>query len=276
MTTCQLNVKVFKHYSETEHLWLSDPLKNHCFDEEMLSFYADGLSISLNEAGDEYSIKAARNDSALIDLVVKRVTPGFHAGKDGTTYYGTDPENPWGEMKHRFWPRCSVTGSMITPEKKYDFAGRGVFIYAIQGMKPHHAAATWNFVTFQADEYSAIMMEFITPPSYGSTSVIVGGIVKDGAIVHAGATNSITHLESKDDPETYWPEPVAIEYKWESNDATYLAELSGPIGERTDRVDVLYHIPGIIKSLVGGVVGTRPFIYQVSCKMHYPKLFTSP
>jgi hypothetical protein len=131
-------------------------------------------------------------------------------------------------------------------------------------------------MTFQADEYSAIMMEFITPPSYGSTSVIVGGIVKDGAIVHAGATNSITHLESKDDPETYWPEPVAIEYKWESSDATYIAELSGPIGERTDRVDVLYHIPGIIKSLVGGVVGTRPFIYQVSCKMHYPKLFTSP
>jgi hypothetical protein len=231
----------------------------------MLSFYADGLSISLNEEGDEYSFKAARNESGLVDLVFKRVTPGFQVGEDGTTYFGTDPEYPWGEMRHRFWPRCTVTGTIITPQKTYDFKGRGVFIHALQGMKPHHAAATWNFVTFQTPTYSALMMEFTTPPSYGSACVNVGGIAKDGEIIYAGATNTVKHIESKEDPETLWPEPTLTEYTWEgkSKNGYFSAVLSGPLGDRKDRVDVLSHIPSIIKTLVGGVVGTRPYVYQV-------------
>ena len=231
----------------------------------MVSFYADGLSVSLNEAGDEYTIKAARNESALVDLAFKRVTPGFQVGKNGTTYYGTDPTQPWGEMRHRFWPRCTVTGTIITPEKEYDCKGRGLFIHAIQGMKPHHAAAKWNFVTFQTPTYSAIMMEFITPPSYASTCVNVGGIAKDGQIMFAGATNTVKYTESKEDPETLWSEPSTAEFKWEgkSKDGHASAVLSGALGARKDRVDVLSHIPGIIKSLVGGVVGTKPYIYQV-------------
>ena len=237
----------------------------------MLSFYADGLSISLNEEGDEYRIRSVRNESALLDLVFKRVTPGFQVGQNGTTYYGTDPAHPWGEMRHRFWPRCTVTGSIITPEKEYDFKGRGVFIHAIQGMKPHHAAAKWNFVTFQTPTYSAIMMEFTTPPSYASTRINVGGIAKDGEIIHAGATNTIEYKETKVDPETLWPEPIVAEWTWgRSKDGHVSAVLGGPLGERTDRVDVLSHIPGIIKSLVGGVVGTKPFIYQVNLFALHP------
>lgn len=256
---------------QSDHLWLSDALENYGFDEEMVSFYADGLSIALNEAGDEYTIKAARNESGLVNLVFKRAAPGFQVGENGTTYYGTDPAAPWGEMRHRFWPRCTVTGTITTPEKNYDFKGRGIFIHAIQGMKPHHAAAKWNFVTFQTPTYSAIMMEFTTPASYGHTSVNVGGIVKDGEIVYAGATNTVKHTESKEDPETMWPEPISAEYKWagKSKSGEFSAILSGPLGERTDRVDILSHIPSFIKSVVGGVVGTRPFCYQVS----YPAAF---
>ncbi|KAF7887108.1 uncharacterized protein EAF02_003755 [Botrytis sinoallii] len=237
-TTCQLNVKVFNHKGpkQSDHLWLSDALENY----------------------------AARNESGLVNLVFKRAAPGFQVGENGTTYYGTDPAAPWGEMRHRFWPRCTVTGTITTPEKNYDFKGRGIFIHAIQGMKPHHAAAKWNFVTFQTPTYSAIMMEFTTPASYGHTSVNVGGIVKDGEIVYAGATNTVKHTESKEDPETMWPEPISAEYKWDgkSKSGEFSAVLSGPLGERTDRVDILSHIPSFIKSVVGGVVGTRPFCYQ--------------
>jgi hypothetical protein len=219
----------------------------------------------LNEAGDEYSIKAARNDSGILDIVFKRMSPGFQVGENGTSYYGTDPANPWGEMRHRFWPRCNVTGSIITPEKAYDFKGRGVFSHALQGMKPHHAAARWNFVTFQTPTYSALMMEFTTPQAYNSTVVNVGAIVKDDEIIFAGATNTAKHLESKEDPETLWPEPTAVEFKWDgaSKDGHASAVLSGRLGDRIDRIDVMSHIPGLIKSLVGGVVGARPFVYQV-------------
>ncbi|KAL4883333.1 survival factor 1 [Aspergillus karnatakaensis] len=268
MVTCQLNVKIWGH-KEKEHLWLSDPLENHCFTEDMNTLFADGLSIALNEAGDAYEIKSARNESALIDLVVKRTAPGFQIGQDGTTYYGTDRANPWGEMRHRFWARAAVTGTIRTPEKVYDFGseggnvGRGVFIHAIQGMKPHHAAAKWNFVTFQTPTLSAIMMEFTTPPSYASTRVNVGGIVNDkGEILYAGGDNVVKYTEIKEDPETLWPEPTTAEYTWGSDDGKFSAVLKGPLGERQDRVDVLHHIPGVIKSLVGGVVGTKPYIYQ--------------
>lgn len=42
-------------------------------------------------------------------------------------------------MSHSFWPRCTVEGTITTPGQAYDMAGRGVFIHALQGMKPHHA-----------------------------------------------------------------------------------------------------------------------------------------
>ena len=171
-------------------------------------------------------------------------------------------------MRHRFWARSVVTGTIRTPEKEYTFGasekpGRGVFIHAIQGMKPHHAAARWNFVTLQTEKYSAIMMEFTTPPSYANTKVNVGGVVnQEGKILYAGGDNTIEYPETKEDKETLWPEPVSAEYKWKNKSGSFSATLKGPLGERQDRIDVLHHIPAVIKSLVGGVVGTKPYIYQ--------------
>jgi hypothetical protein len=133
-------------------------------------------------------------------------------------------------------------------------------------MKPHHLAARWNFVSFQSPTYSALMMEFTTPVSYGSTIVNVGGIAKDGEIIYAGGPNDLKHLETKEDPEALWPEPTSVEFKWDGKGKKepVSAVLKGPLGERKDRIDVMAHIPGVIKSLAGVVSGTRPYIYQVS------------
>lgn len=115
------------------------------FDESMLSFAADNISLSLNEAGDTYTFKSAVNEGCLVDLTFARTSPGFAIGKEGTTYFGTDPENPWGSMRHMFWPRCNVAGTITTKEKVYDMKGRGLFSQALQGMKPHHAGAYREF-----------------------------------------------------------------------------------------------------------------------------------
>ncbi|KAJ5690283.1 Survival factor 1 [Penicillium macrosclerotiorum] len=266
-TTAHFNSKIFNLKGDGEHIWHSDPLHNFMFDEQMLSFGADNLTITLNEEGDAYHIKSTVNPDSIVDLKFTRKAPGFAIGKDGTSYFGTDPKNPWGSMYHAFWPRCAVEGSITTKENTYDLTGRGVFIPALQGMKPHHAAARWNFVNFQTPSYSAIMMEYTTPPSYGSTKVNVGGILKDGEVVYAGVTNTATHTASQQDPESDWPEPTSIKWEWTgktANGEDVSAVVDGLLGKRLDRVDVMGEVPGFIKTIAGSVAGTRPYIFQYS------------
>ncbi|EFR03214.1 hypothetical protein MGYG_06214 [Nannizzia gypsea CBS 118893] len=123
----------------------------------------------------------------------------------------------------------------------------------------------WNFVDFQSPTFSAGMMEYTTPPSYGSTVVNVGGVVKDGEIIYAGAPNSVTHTESTQDSENDWPEPSAMKITWSGKTAegkSFEATIDGSLGPRMDRIDVMAEVPGLIKSLVGSVAGTRPYVYQ--------------
>ncbi|MCJ1230725.1 putative cell survival pathways protein [Toensbergia leucococca] len=266
-TTCQFNAKVYYPDEETPNLWCSDALDNPGFDDPKTSFYADSCAVTLNEEGDEYTIKSATNEASIVNLTVSRTAPGFQVGKDGKTYYGTDPDHPWGSMRHAFWPRCAVQGTIITKVGELDFKGRALFIHALQGMKPHHAAAKWTFVDFQSPTYSAVMMEYTTPPSYGSTIVNVGGLATDGQIICAGSDNSAQHTEIKDDLETEWPEPGAIKCLWSGKDKEgkpVKAELIGSLGTRLDRVDVMAEVPGFVKKIIGGVAGTKPYIYQYS------------
>lgn len=110
-------------------------------------------------------------------------------------------------------------------------------------------------------------MEYTTPPSYGSTIVSVGGIAKDGEIVVAGPVKPAIHVESAEDTYNDWPEPKSIKFTWDgkSKDGKAVeAVLEGSLGERLDRVDVMAEVPGFIKSIVGSVAGTKPYIYQVS------------
>ncbi|EGD90120.1 hypothetical protein H112_02593 [Trichophyton rubrum D6] len=264
-TTCQFNCKVFSKDPAKPHLWASDPVQNHIFAEDMLSFGGDNVAISLNDEGTAYTIKSAINEDSLVNVTITRTAPGFVAGKDGISTFGTDPMNPWGSMRHAFWPRCKVEGSIITREREIDFAGKGFFVHALQGMKPHHLAARWNFVDFQSPTFSASMMEYTTPPSYGSTVVNVGGVAKDGEIIYAGAPNSITHTEATQDSENDWPEPTALKITWSgktANGKLFEAIIEGSLGQRMDRIDVMAEVPGLIKSLVGSVAGTRPYVYQ--------------
>ena len=141
-TTCQFNTKIFYPDGKTPNLWSSDALENYGFDDPQLSFYADGCAVNLNEDATSYSIKSATNEASIVNLIVEQKAPGFQVGKDGKSYFGTDHNNPWGTMRHAFWPRCSVEGSIITKAGEVDFKGRGFFVHALQGMKPHHAGTS--------------------------------------------------------------------------------------------------------------------------------------
>ena len=199
-----------------------------------------------------------------------RLTPAFKIGKDGYTIFGNDIEKPWGTMRHLFWPRCSVEGVILIKGVPLDVKGRGEFIHALQGMKPHHAARRWNFANFQGEKVSATMMEFTTPESYGSTKVNVGGIALEDKVLSATIDNTVQHLETKIDPDTDWPEPTRIEFNWSGVEASssnsskrnVKAVIKQDLEERLERVDVLAEIPPWLKKIAHGVSGTRPFIYQ--------------
>lgn len=206
------------------------------------------------------------DSTAVVNLTVKREAPGFVCGKDGKTLFGTDLSNPWGSMRHAFWPRCTAEGTILTKEGPVDFKGKALFIHALQGMKPHHAAARWNYANFQGPSLSAVLMEYTTPPSYGSTVVNVGGIVKDGEIITASCSNKVTHTKIKKDNENSWPEPEAARFEWsgKTKDGQPLeAVLETDFEERLDRIDVMAEVPGFVKQIVAGAAGTKPYIYQV-------------
>jgi hypothetical protein len=113
-------------------------------------------------------------------------------------------------------------------------------------------------------------MEFTTPSSYGSTIVQVGGIATEGKLLYAGTTGlNVKHLESKQDSENDWPEPTAASYHWEGktdDGKEFSAEISGSLGDRYDRLDVMAEVPGFVKAIVATAVGTKPYIYQFAPK----------
>lgn len=266
--TAQFNVKVFSKEASKPHLWCSTPLENIDFSQDKSAFYADDCAVELSEDGNSYTIKSMNDQRAIVNLKVTRTAPGIQAGKTGTTLFGTDLANPWGSMRHAFWPRCVAEGSITTKDEgQLDFKGRALYAYALQGMKPHHAAARWNFIDFQGPNYSAVMMEFTTPPSYGSTVVNVGGIVQDNAVVTAGCANKATHTAVRQDDECDWPEPIGVRFAWNGkNKDGKLVEgvIEGSFGDRVDRVDVMAEVPGFVKTIVASAAGTKPYIYQVS------------
>jgi hypothetical protein len=115
-------------------------------------------------------------------------------------------------------------------------------------------------------------MEFITPPSYGSTVVNVGGVVSDEEILYAGASTTAEHIETAEDTENDWPEPKTIKLTWDGktkDDKDFHAEIGGDLGPRLDRVDVMAEVPGFVKAIVGSVAGTKPYIYQVCTRFEY-------
>lgn len=260
-------------------LWSTTPLQQVEFSEDKANFYAKDVAVELSEDGTHYTIKSMADEECIVNLKVTKKAPGFVAGKDGVTLFGTDLTRPWGSMRHAFWPRCWSEGNITTPDGVVDFTGRSFFVYALQGMKPHHAAARWNFVNFQGPTYSAIMMEFTTPPSYGSTVVNVGAIARDGEIIVGGANgNTATHVTVRHDSEIDWPEPEVARFTWagKAKDGSPVeASLEGNLGTRLDRIDVMAEVPGFVKKIVSSASGAKPYIYQVRVDATYAPSFAA-
>lgn len=244
-------------------IWISTALEN--FRTEGANFFADNLSIEAT--GDKlFRVKSTVNPATEVDLTMKRLTPGVIFGKDGLTYYGDDVKAPWGSMRHVFWPRCSAIGTIKLKDATIDINGLTMFVMAMQGMKPHHAAKSWNFLNFQSDDFSAVQMEFTTPVSYACTKVNVAILTSKDLIIATSIDNEIVHEDPVED-DVGWKVPKSITFNFtDGTGSEVIAKVSGPLKALIERVDVMAEIPQLIKNIVSGIAGAKPYIYQF-CNM---------
>lgn len=286
---------------------------------------SDQITVTVDPATPtKYQIQAKYDDEVQISLEYDALCPGFKLGagpKGGMTYFGQLSAKPTpagdapdyaaggdGYCVHRFLPRCAVSGIVRVGADVIDLAGsRGVFIHAIQGLRPNLLAAKWNFCNFQTvdkegdEAVSLILMEFTTPPGYGSKVVTVGSVVVGDKLVAVSSGGSgivggaqAQHEDAVVDAETGYAAPGAIKFSWE---APRLEEAAGGAAADklvaategnskvhatiqldlvtdkakyetrglVEKVDVLGQIPYLIRKFVNYAAGTKPYIYTVRC-----------
>jgi len=311
--TIQFTCKIYDPQTK-KSIWKSVNVSNFACPipgRDKRSCKADQFSIThkANPGSDypeTYVIQAHPTDDVQIFLEVSRPAnvPGFKVGNDaqgGYSYFGPDPKNAEGYVIHRFWPQYKSTGHVTLSGQAKSVEGPGMFVHAIQGMRPNLVAASWNFAHFQSPDLggvSAIQMEFTTTEAYGKKGAGSGGVVVNvGSLIVGGKLASVTaetgwpgepssadaqvksrvsHLRPMHDPETGYQKPNELLFQWagpsviRGTPGTYKASLQVDVGDvenpkgLIEKVDVLAEIPYVIKMAVNYVAGTKPYIYQVS------------
>ncbi|KAK4700700.1 hypothetical protein P7C70_g5542, partial [Phenoliferia sp. Uapishka_3] len=301
------------------HVWKSTSVTNFTVAPspkvDRRSSKSDQFTITVDPAQPhKYTIEGKHDDDVAISLVYERLTEGWKVGagpRGGMSYFGqlkdgaakgTAPDitaGGDGYAIHRFWPRCAVTGIARIGSEVIDLAGtRGMFVHAIQGMRPNVLAAKWNFATFQSsaeggEGVALTMMEFTTTPAYGSKKVNIGSVVVGDKLVAITAggegvegTSVATHKNTVVDKETEYDAPGSIEYEWNgytlfNTEGTLVASAKAPKTQAkltldlltsapgepyatrglVEKVDVLGQIPYLVKKFVNYAAGTKPYIY---------------
>ena len=316
--TTQLVIKVYDPDTK-KTTWKSINVANFNPGEDKRSSKSDQFTISHKsspgtEFEESYSVLGKLGDDLQVSLDVKRpaAIPGFKIGKGpkgGFSYFGPDVEKPEGYVIHRFWPRLHSSGVIIHNGKATSFTGPGMFVHAIQGMRPNLVASSWNFAHFQSNEHggiSAVQMELTTIDTYGKKGAGSGKVVVNvGSLVVGGKLAAVTaetkwpgvpaadkpsvisravHHDKSLDSFTGYNVPSTISFQWAGpsvvpgTEGSFGADLSVQVGKPgeeiglIEKVDVMAEIPGFVKAVVNYVAGAKPYIYQAN----FPTILFSP
>lgn len=279
-TTAQCTFKLYNNkMKDFEQIWTSTKLENFSI-EEGKNFKADGFELLWTE-DNCVKLHCEVNPESIVSVLFKPITGGVKFGKDPNSYYGPSIEENWGSMRHVFMPRCSVEGNItnlknglvvdLTPDKTF-----GLYVMALQNMKPHHAAKEWKFVWFANEKDSLILMQFETPKSYANGIVSTAIFTENDKVICCPVDNETTLLGEYKDEETGWSYAKEIDYKFKGHliaddeneetksdpESKVEFELKGPLTNIIERVDVMNEMPQFVKNIVSGVAATKPFIYQ--------------
>ncbi|WWC70096.1 uncharacterized protein I206_104043 [Kwoniella pini CBS 10737] len=258
--TTQMTFKVYNPNTK-KSTWRSINASGAKFDKQNLK--TDQFEIKHTgspKTEESYHITAKLDKNVTLDLTFTRPAnaPGFKFGQGaqgGISTFGKDRTDSKrdGFVVHRFHPLAQSSGTIKIDEKALDARGEGMFVHAIQGMKPDSLASRWNFAFFttapgaedpKLGAVRAVQMEFETTDNYGPkgaksgrTKVNIGAIYSTKASENSvltvtgqthspasspdaypasvtGSISSATHIQAVKDKETDYAVPSSIEYKW--------------------------------------------------------------
>ncbi len=228
-------------------------MSNFQLSPDRRSAKADNMSIILNPECNKYTVTLRHNAELIVSFEFERVDRGFKIG-GGKTYFGKDKSA--GFVEHKFWPKGNVKGNIVVDSRAYDISGVGLFVHAIQGMRPHLIASRWNFINFQSDVAALSMCEFETTPQYGSKKVNQGSLVLNNKLVGVFKDNKAIFLKKEFDRHTGYDIPSEIRYTWEGKiletNEDFSAFIDIKLDVLMDRIDVLNEVPYFLKKIVQG------------------------
>ncbi|CAG8623761.1 7556_t:CDS:2, partial [Dentiscutata heterogama] len=237
-------------------------MSNFKLSPDRRSAQADNMSIILNPECSKYTVTLKHEQELIVSFEFERVDRGFKIG-GGKTYFGQDKST--GFVEHKFWPKGNVKGNIVVDGKAFDITGVGLFVHAIQGMRPHLIASRWNFVSFHSDIASLAMCEFETTPHYGSIKVNQGGLILNNKLVGVSVNNEAHFMQTTLDKETGYNIPNRIRYTWEGRtldtEENFTARIEIKPKVLMDKIDVLNEVPYFLKKIVQAFVA-KPYVYQ--------------
>ncbi|WWC89211.1 uncharacterized protein L201_004129 [Kwoniella dendrophila CBS 6074] len=273
--TTQMTFKVYNPNTKNS-TWRSINASGSKFDKQNLKTDQFEIKHSGSPTTEEtYHITANLDKNVQLDVTFTRPSeaPGFKYGQGsqgGISTFGKDREESKrdGFVVHRFHPLAKSSGTITIDGKPLDASGEGMFVHAIQGMRPNLVASRWNFAFFttapKAEDFKlgvvrAVQMEFETTDDYGPkgaksgrTKVNIGAIYtsKNSPLIVTGQTHapasapdsyprlnddvsSATHKSSIKDKETGYLVPSSIEYEWASNKVEGEGKVSAKVTQDT-------------------------------------------
>ncbi|KAI9639430.1 oxidative stress survival, Svf1-like protein [Dioszegia hungarica] len=290
----------FKHYNPVTRVSSWKSVSVNGFKHDSHSCKSDTFEIKHTGSPtteESYRITANLDKTVQIDIMFTRPadSPGFKLGKGpggGVSVFGKDASESKrdGIISHRFLPVMQSSGHVVINGQMVDAKGDGMFVHAIQGLRPDSAASRWNFGFFttagdvadsKLGRVRALQMEFETTDYYGPTGPKSGrtkvnmGVVTSSKLssplIVVGQTScaavptafpalnddvsAVTQTPGAKDKDTGYNAPSAIEFKWAGN----------RVGGEKGRVSAAVAVP-----LLGTTVGEGGLIEKVDVLAEIP------
>ncbi|WWC94309.1 hypothetical protein V866_001151 [Kwoniella sp. B9012] len=294
--TTQMTFKVYNPHTQ-KSTWRSINASGAKFDKQSLKTDQFEIKHTGSPTTEEvYHIVADLDKNVHLDVKFTKPAeaPGFKFGQGaqgGISTFGKDREEAKrdGFVVHRFHPFSFSSGTVTIEDKPLDVKGDGMFVHAIQGMRPNLVATRWNFAFFTttpgADDpklggVRAVQMEFETTDEYGPkgsksgrTKVNIGAVytTKHSPLIVTGQTHlppsstdvyphptdsisSAVHKSPIKDKETGYLVPSSIEFEWSAQKVSGEGKVSAKV----------------VQNVAGAIVGQGGLIEKVDVLAEIP------